>query len=135
MAAHLVKTEPSTYSFADLTREKRTVWDGISNAAALKNLRAVKKGDTVVVYHTGGEKAAVGLAVAASDAYPDPKDRTGKLVVVDLKADRALPKPVPLAAFKDDTVLGAVAMVRQPRLSAMPLSAAQLRRLLKLAGA
>ena len=92
MARFLVKTEPSTYSFADLTRDKRTVWDGVSNPVALKHLAMIRKGDTVVVYHTGDEKQAVGLAVAASDAYPDPKLGDSKRPVVDLRADRALQK-------------------------------------------
>lgn len=134
MNVHLVKTEPSTYAFADLVREKRTVWDGISNPAALKNLRAVKKGDTVLVYHTGSEKAVVGVARAASDAYADPKDRSGKRVVVDLEPVRALKEPVPLATFRTDATLRTVAMVRQPRLSVMPLTAAQHARILRLAG-
>jgi len=73
MARFLVKTEPSTYAFADLKRDKRTVWDGVSNPVALKHLATIRKGDTVVVYHTGDEKQAVGLAGAVSDAYPDPK--------------------------------------------------------------
>ena len=73
MARFLVKTEPSTYSFDDLQRDKRTVWDGVSNPVALKYLATIRKGDTVIVYHTGDEKQAVGLAVATSDAYPDPK--------------------------------------------------------------
>ena len=134
MAAFLFKTEPSTYAFADLAREKHAVWDGVSNPVALRNLRAVKKGDTVLIYHTGSEKAVVGLASAASDAYPDPKDRTGRLVVVDLAAGRALKRPVPLSTFKTDATLRTVAMVRQPRLSVMPISAAQLERVLHLAG-
>src|SRR3977135_2323956 len=88
MARFLVKTEPSTYSFDDLQRDKRTVWDGVSNPVALKHLATIRKGDTVIVYHTGDEKQAVGLAVAASDAYPDPKFKDPKRPVVDLAAER-----------------------------------------------
>ena len=88
MARFLVKTEPSTYSYADLERDKRTVWDGVSNPVALKHLATIRKGDTVVVYHTGDEKQAVGLAVAASDAYPDPKLKNPKRPVVDLAVQR-----------------------------------------------
>ncbi len=135
MARFLVKTEPSTYSFATLQRDKRTVWDGISNPAALKHLATVRKGDTVVVYHTGGEKQAVGLAAAASDAYPDPKQKDAKVPVVDLAFEKPLPKPVTLAQVKADAMLKTSDLARLPRLSVMPLSEAQFQRLLKLAGA
>src|SRR5262245_53872215 len=135
MARFLVKTEPSTYSFADLKRDTRTVWDGVSNPVALKHLATIRKGDTVVVYHTGGEKQAVGLATAASDAYPDPKLKDPKRPVVDLTADRALPEPVSLAQVKSDAVLKTTELARLPRLSVMPLGEAQFQRLLKLAKA
>ncbi|HKQ19281.1 MAG TPA: EVE domain-containing protein [Candidatus Eisenbacteria bacterium] len=135
MARFLVKTEPSTYSYADLQRDKRTVWDGVSNPVALKHLATIRKGDTVVVYHTGDEKQAVGLAVAASDAYPDPKLKNPKRPVVDLAADRALPKPVTLSAAKADAVLKGTELARLPRLSVMPFTEAQFQRLLRLAGA
>lgn len=134
MARFLVKTEPSTYSFADLTRDKRTVWDGVSNPVALKHMATIRKGDTVVVYHTGDEKQAVGLAIAASDAYPDPRLKDPRRPVVDLSADRALRKPVTLAQVKADAVLKATELARLPRLSVMPFSEAQFQRLLKMAG-
>lgn len=135
MARFLVKTEPGTYSFADLVRDKRTVWDGVSNPAALKHLASIRKGDTVIVYHTGAEKQAVGLAVAASDAYPDPKLVGTKRPVVDLAADRALPEPVTLERVKSDPVLKGTDLARLPRLSVMPFSEAHYLRLLRLAGA
>src|SRR5690349_25170435 len=135
MAGFLVKTEPSTYSFDDLARDKRTVWDGVSNPVALKHLATIRKGDTVIVYHTGGEKQAVGLAVAASDAYPDPRLKDPRRPVVDLAAGKPLPRPVTLAQVKADTVLRATELARLPRLSVMPFSDAQYRRLLELAGA
>jgi len=135
MARFLVKTEPSTYSFANLQRDQRTVWDGVRNPVALRNLATIKKGDTVVVYHTGEEKQAVGLAVAASDAYKDPKIADPKMMVVDLSADRALPKPVTLAQVKADATLKSTELARLPRLSVMPFSEAQFQRLMKLAGA
>ena len=135
MARFLVKTEPSAYSFADLRRDGRAVWDGVSNPVALKHLATIRKDDTVVVYHTGDEKQAIGLAVAASDAYPDPKLKDPKRVVVDLTPDRALPKPVTLAVVKADAVLKTSDLARLPRLSVMPLSEAQFQRLLRLAGA
>ena len=135
MARFLVKTEPSTYSFADLARDGRTVWDGVSNPVALKHLATIRKGDTVIVYHTGDEKQAVGLAVAASDAYPDPKLEDPRRSVVDLAADRALPKPVSLSQVKADAVLKGNDLARLPRLSVIPFSEAQYQRLLRLAGA
>ena len=135
MARFLVKTEPSTYSFADLQRDRRTVWDGVSNPVALKHLATIRKGDTVVVYHTGDEKQAVGLAVAASDAYADPKLKDPRRWVVDLAADRALPRPVTLATVKADAVLKATELARLPRLSVMPFSEDQFKHLLRLAGA
>lgn len=135
MARHLVKTEPTTYSFADLQRDKKTTWDGVSNPVALKHMAAIRKGDTVVVYHTGKEKQAVGLAVAASDAYPDPKLGDPKRTVVDLAADRPLAGPVTLATVKADAVLKTTELARLPRLSVLPLSEAQFKRLLELAGA
>lgn len=134
MATFLFKTEPSTYSFDDLTRDKTTVWDGVSNALALKHLRSVGKGDTIVIYHTGEEKQVVGLATAASDPFPDPKLKDPKRVVVRLKAGRALPFPVPLATFKTDPELKSAELVRLPRLSVMPLTQAQYRRLLERSG-
>lgn len=133
MARFLVKTEPSSYSFANLVRDKRTVWDGVSNPVALKHLATIRKGDTVVVYHTGDEKQAVGLAVAASEAYPDPKLKDPKRLVVDLTADQPLPSPVTLARAKADEVLKTSDLARLPRLSVMPLSEAQFQRLLRLA--
>jgi len=135
MPCFLVKTEPSTYSFADLVRDKRTVWDGIRNPVALRHLATVKRGDTIIVYHTGDEKQAVGLAVAASEAYPDPKLGDPKRLVIDLEAKRALPRPVTLAQVKADPMLKANDLARLPRLSVIPFTEEQLDRLLKLAGA
>jgi predicted RNA-binding protein with PUA-like domain len=135
MPTFLVKTEPSTYSFADLQRDRRTVWDGVSNPVALRHMAAIRRGDTVVVYHTGDEKQAVGLAVAASAAYADPKLKDPKRLVIDLEARRALPKPVTLAQVKADAVLKGSELARLPRLSVMPLDGEQFDRLMKLAGA
>ncbi len=135
MAAWLFKTEPSDYSYDDLVRDGRVVWEGVSNATALIHLRKVEKGDFVVVYHTGGEKRAVGLAAAASAAYPDPKLGDPKRVVVDLTPGKALPEPVPLATFREDAVLKTTDLVRISRLSIVPLTDAHLARLLALAKA
>ena len=135
MARFLVKTEPSTYSFADLVRDKKTVWDGVSNPVACKYLATIQKGDTVVVYHTGDEKQCVGLAVAASDAYADPKLKNPKRPVVDLAPDKPLAKPVTLAQVKADAALQGTPLARLPRLSVMPFSEDEFKRLMKLAGA
>jgi predicted RNA-binding protein with PUA-like domain len=120
-ARWLVKTEPSTFSFADLQREKRSTWDGVSNPVALKHLRAMRAGDDVLVYHTGDEKAVVGHARVARDAYPDPKAKDGRLVVVDLEAGEPLDRPVSLAALKALPELASWELVRISRLSVMPV--------------
>jgi predicted RNA-binding protein with PUA-like domain len=135
MARFLVKTEPSTYSFAQLQRDRRTVWDGVSNPVALRHLATIRQGDTIVVYHTGDEKQAVGLALAASDAYPDPKLKNPRRPVFDIAAEKPLPQPVSLAQVKADAVLKDTELARLPRLSVMPFSEAQFKRLMKLAGA
>lgn len=130
----IVKTEPSTYSFDELERTGKTVWDGVRNNLALKHLREMKPGDRVLVYHTGEEKAVVGIAEVVSPAYPDPKSRDPKLSVVELKAAGRLARPVPLAEIKKDRAFADLALVRIGRLSVMPASADQFRRLLKLGG-
>jgi len=131
----IVKTEPSTYSYDDLARQKTAVWDGVKNNLALKHLRQMKPGDRVLVYHTGDEKAVVGIAEVRSDAYPDPKQQDPKLAVVDLRAVGRLPRPVPLAEIKGDPAFADLALVRIGRLSVMPASADQFKRILKLGGA
>jgi predicted RNA-binding protein with PUA-like domain len=130
----IVKTEPSTYSYDDLARQKTSVWDGVKNNLALKHLRAMKPGDRVLVYHTGDEKAVVGVAEVRSNAYPDPKQKDPKLVVVDLRAEGRLPRAVPLAQIKQDRVFADLGLVRMGRLSVMPASAAQYQRLVRLGG-
>lgn len=135
VATYLFKTEPSDYAFADLVREKRAVWEGVSNALALIHLRKVKKGDTVVIYHTGEVKSAIGLATVVKGPYADPERENPKLVVVDLKPDRPLARAIPLATFKTDSILRTAELVRNSRLSVMPLSDSQLQRLLQLADA
>src|SRR5262245_9798052 len=135
MAYFLVKTEPSTYSFADLQRDKRAVWDGVSNPVALRHLGTIRKGDTVIVYHTGDEKAAVGLATATSEAYPDPKLNEPKRLVGDTQPERVLPMPVARAQAKADAVLKGNDLARLPRHAVIPFTEAQFKRLLQLAGA
>ena len=135
MGAFLVKTEPSTYSFDDLLRDQRTTWDGVSNPLALIHLRSMKRGDSIVVYHSGKDKAVVGFAEVARGPDPDPTLEDPKRVVVDLVARDAAAAPVALAAFRADAVLKATDLVKNSRLSVMPLSPAQYARVLALAGA
>ena len=122
MKKWLLKTEPGTYSFSDLTREGRTCWDGVSNPVALGHLRAMKKGDEAFFYHTGAEKAIVGVARIVSDPYPDPKLDDPRRVVVDIAPLRRLDHPVPLAAVKADSRFKTFPLVRIGRLSVMPVS-------------
>ena len=131
----LVKTEPSTYSYDDLEREKTAVWDGVQNPVALKNLRAMHPGDQVLVYHTGEEKAVIGWATVVSAPYADPKENDPSLTVIDLRAHRRLPQSVTLAQIKTDKAFADLPIVRQGRLSVSPVTAPQWKRLLKLAGA
>ncbi len=130
----LLKTEPSTYSYADLEQEGRTTWDGVSNPVALKNLRAMQAGDHAFIYHTGSEKAIVGIARVRKAAYPDPKQKNPKLVVVDLEPVRPVPQPVSLAQVKADKRFADFALARLPRLSVMPVTPNQWKALLGLAG-
>lgn len=121
----LLKSDPDHYSFSDLERDGQTVWDGISNNLALKNLRRFHHGDAAIIYHTGKERAAVGLAEVMSDPYPDPKLKDARLVVVDLKAKGKLGRPVTLDEIKKADALKGFDLVRLPRLSVMPVSDAQ----------
>jgi predicted RNA-binding protein with PUA-like domain len=118
----LFKSDPESYSFAQLQSEKHTTWDGVKNPLALKNLSRVKKGDRILIYHTGDEKAVIGTAHAASEPYVDPKKKDPKLVVVDIEAGRALRSPVALATIKASPKLRDFDLVRLPRLSVMPVS-------------
>ena len=118
----LLKTEPGEYSWDDLEREGRARWDGVTNPVALRNLRAMRKGDRVLVYHTGGEKAAVGTAEVVREAYPDPKARDERFVVVDIEPGGRLPRPVPLAEIKVSPKLEKLPLLRISRLSVMPSS-------------
>jgi len=130
----LLKTEPSTYAFAQLVAEGTAVWDGVRNALALTHLRKMKKGDRALIYHTGAEKAVVGLAKLAASAYPDPKLDDPRLVVVDLAPEKPLAKPVPLASIKADPLLQGMPLVRISRLSVMPVTPEEWKRLLELGG-
>jgi predicted RNA-binding protein with PUA-like domain len=121
----LFKEEPGHYSYADLERDGTTVWDGVTNNLALQNLRKVRKGDRVLYYHTGDEKAVVGEMRVVSGPRPDPEDPAGKLVVVEVRAVRRLPTPVSLARIKEDPQLQDWELVRLPRLSVVPVNGVQ----------
>ncbi len=129
MATFLLKTEPGTYSFADLAREKRCVWEGVSNNAALDHLRTMRTGDEVLIYHTGDEKAIVGLAKVTKGAYEDPAQpgrnakNEPKFAVVQLVPVRPVRTPATLAMVKGDARFASFALVRQARLSVMPVEA------------
>ncbi|MBA2302676.1 MAG: EVE domain-containing protein [Acidobacteria bacterium] len=132
MANWLFKEEPANYSYDDLARDGRTTWTGVRNPVAQKHLRAVKKGDRIFFYHTGKEKAVVGVAKAAGAAYPDPADKTGKLFAVDVVPVTKLTSPVTLAAVKADKSFAAFPLTRISRLSVMPVSDDEWDRLLEL---
>lgn len=118
----LFKTEPSVYSFQQLEKDKKTMWDGVANNLALKNLRDIQKGDVIFIYHTGDEKQAVGVARALGGAYPDPSKKDPKLLVVDIEAVKPLSKPVTLAQVKAHPKLKNFDLVRNSRLSIMKVS-------------
>lgn len=133
MAQWLVKEEPDHYGYDQLERDRKTVWAGVRNPLAQKHLRAIRKGDRIFYYHTGKEKAVVAVARALTDAYPDQTDRSGKLYVVDLAPEKRLPKPVTLAAIKADRAFASFPLVRMSRLSVMPVTDAEWKRITDMA--
>src|SRR5215218_2851532 len=135
MARWLLKTEPDCYSWDNLVKDKKTVWDGVSNALALKHIRTMKKGDLALVYHTGDEKAAVGVAEIVSNPYTDPKEGDEKLAVIDLKPKKKLARPVTLAEIKADPAFAGWDLLRIGRLSIVPVSDAIWKRIEQLAEA
>ncbi|HSU65375.1 MAG TPA: EVE domain-containing protein [Tepidisphaeraceae bacterium] len=132
MARWLLKTEPDCYAWDDLVRDKRTVWDGISNALALKHLRTMKQGDSALIYHTGDQRAAVGVAEITSAPYVDPNEGDEKLVVVDLKPKKKLSHPVTLDDIKADRAFAGWDLLRISRLSVVPVPDAMWDRVLEL---
>ncbi|GMV97833.1 MAG: hypothetical protein AMXMBFR83_21880 [Phycisphaerae bacterium] len=118
----LVKTEPDAFSYDDLARDRLATWDGVTNNWALQFLRRMKKGDRVLEYHTGDEKRVVGIAEVVKGPYPDPRAGDEKLTVVDLKPVRKLPRPVTLAAIRQDPRFADFELVKFSRLSVMPVS-------------
>jgi len=118
----LFKEEPTHYSYDDLVRDGRTSWTGVRNPVAQKHLRSVAKGDRIFFYHTGSEKAVVGIAKAIAAAYPDPGDSEGKFYAVDVAPVRKLKQPVTLASIKADRSFATFVLTRVPRLSVMPVT-------------
>jgi predicted RNA-binding protein with PUA-like domain len=135
MANWLFKEEPSNYSFDAFVKDKKTVWSGVRNPVAQKHLHAVKKGDNIFYYHTGDEKSVIGVARALRDAYPDPDDKSGKAAVVDIEPVRKLNRPVTLAEIKADDRFKTFPLVRISRLSVMPVSDAEWKRIESMADA
>jgi len=129
----LLKTEPGTYSWANLARDGRTVWDGVKNPLALRHLGAMAKGDEVLLYHSGSERAAVGIARVVRAPYPDPKKKDPRLVVVDLEPVRELAKPARLPDMRANSKLAGFDLLRLPRLSVMPVPAAVWAEILRMA--
>lgn len=119
MAYWLVKTEPETFSWDKFNKDKKTTWDGVRNFQARSNMKAMKKGDVVFFYHTGDEKAVVGLAKVSSDPYPEPKEPDW--VVVDMVPDKKLKNPVTLSQIKSEKRLSDMVLVRASRLSVQPV--------------
>jgi predicted RNA-binding protein with PUA-like domain len=131
----LVKSEPSTYAFERLVAEGGTRWDGVRNPVARRHLGAMKEGDLVLFYHSGEAKAVVGIARVAKGAYPDPTSADGRWLAVDVEPVKALARPVTLAEIKAERAFAGLPLVRQPRLSVMPLSKDEYERILALAKA
>ena len=131
----ILKTDSDVYPFDQLERERQAVWDGVSNPVALKHIRSMAPGDSLLIYHSGARKEIVGLARVRSDPYADPKRTDPKLTVVDVEVDRRLPRPVSLAEIKADPAFADLGLVRAPRLSVMPVPEAQWTKLLQMAGA
>jgi len=125
MAHWLVKSEPAKYAFADLQRDGRTVWDGVRNNTAALNLKAMKVGDEVLYYHSQEGLEIVGIAKVIKESFPDPSDKTGRFVAVELAPVRSLPRPVTLAEIKATPALGEMKIVRQSRLSVSPVTPAE----------
>jgi predicted RNA-binding protein with PUA-like domain len=134
MAQWLVKSEPNAYSWDDLVKEKRTAWTGVRNAQAANNLKAMKPGDRVLFYHSGVGLEIVGLAEVAKAYYPDPSDKSGRYGAVDIKPVMPLKTPVTLARIKAEPKLAGLGLVRQSRLSVMPVAPAEWKLLCKMGG-
>jgi predicted RNA-binding protein with PUA-like domain len=133
MAYWIVKTEPTSYSFDRLLKDRQTTWDGVRNPQALKYIGSMAPGDVVLIYHTGAEKRIVGLGEVVSKPVPDPKQHDPRVLVVDLRAQRPVKRPVLLAEIKKQPELASLRLVRQARLSVIPVDAGQWKTLMRMA--
>ena len=134
MAHWLIKSEPSVYSWDQFVKEKKTSWTGVRNPQAALNLKEMKAGDLCFFYHSNEGKEIVGIAEIIKEAYPDPSDKTGKFVCVDIKADKPLKTPVTMAAIKADKRLTGMALVKYSRLSVQPVTAEEWKIVCKMGG-
>jgi predicted RNA-binding protein with PUA-like domain len=130
----ILKTDSDVYPFEQLERDRSTTWDGVSNAVALRHIRSMQRGDPLLIYHSGATKEIVGLARVTSAPYSDPKQNDPKLIVVDVEVDRRLPHTVSLAAIKAEPSFADLGLVRQPRLSVIPVPEQEWKKLLLMAG-
>jgi predicted RNA-binding protein with PUA-like domain len=128
----LLLADPKSYGYDQLEKDRRTVWNGITGSLAQKRLRAFQKGDRALIYHTAPDKAVIGTAEIASDPYVDPKDATGKLVVVDLESGARLRRPVPLDALKGNRKLAGMAFLKIQRIAVAPLETAEFDEILRM---
>lgn len=129
----LVKSEPNTWSWDDQLRDGTTGWDGVRNAQASNHMKRMKRGDRALFYHSGKQRAVVGVVEVVREYHPDPTDDTGRFGQVSVKTVESLPEPVTLKQIKDDPALHDLALVRQPRLSVMPVTADQYQRIHQMA--
>ncbi len=134
MSCWILKTEPTTYSFTDLLKGKKATWDGVRNPQALANIRSMKKGDQVMIYHTGEQKRIIGLAKIISEPYADPKLKDPKMAVVDLAPVRKIASEVSLAEIKANPKLKELRLVRQSRLSVIPVPEPMWKEIMNMAG-
>ena len=134
MGHWLLKSEPGTYSFADLQRDGRTVWDGVRNNTAALHLKAMKKGDEAFFYHSGEDRQIVGLARIVTEHFPDKSDPAGRFVAVEVAPVRAVQRPVTLAQMKAEPRLAGMAMIKLSRISVSPVTDEEWNTILKMAG-
>ena len=133
MARWLLKSEPNEYSWDDLVRDKSTTWDGVTNALALKHMRTIRKGDAALIYHTGDQRAMIGIAEVVAKPSPDPKESDPRIVVIDVKPTKKLARPVTLDEIRADRAFAGWDLLRNSRLSVVPVPEAMWNRIIAMA--